>query len=362
MDQSAVLLEPFCKLADVAGYEVCDWDLIEDASMRLHWTRFMRRNVVTMLQLGVDAAHRRSDRTAQGRATRCQSDFDELFDRLEQVPHEFGRLTMWKLDALRDRMMRKWGFDDPYIDLKHRENEQALPLLPGVCAMLDGLTLSESFLTAVKGVFAGNIFDMGAEATATAFLEQSPDFSMVRGGLAPRPWLVDDYDAWADRVLHGGGYKKVVLFADNAGSDFILGVVPLTRWLCRQGVQVVVAGNDLAALNDMTYEDMVQWWPKIMQVEPSLRDLPISFVNTGTGEPLIDLSQVSPELNSASADADLVILEGMGRGVESNLNVELMCDVVNLAMLKDVAVATRYGGKLYDIVCRFRRGVSGSSR
>jgi hypothetical protein len=91
----------------------------------------------------------------------------------------------------------------------------------------------------------------------------------------------------------------------------------------------------------------------MIEMEPSLADLPIVRVSTGTGEPLIDLSAVSEQLNDAAAGADLVILEGMGRGVESNLRAQFSCDVINLAMLKDVAVATRCGGKMFDVVCRF---------
>jgi len=58
-------------------------------------------------------------------------------------------------------------------------------------------------------------------------------------------------------------------------------------------------------------------------------------------------------LNAASRDADLVILEGMGRGVESNLDAEFSCDAVNIAMIKDSAVAGRHRGKVFDVVCRF---------
>jgi hypothetical protein len=49
-----------------------------------------------------------------------------------------------------------------------------------------------------------------------------------------------------------------------------------------------------------------------------------------------------------------VILEGMGRGVESNLDAVFSCESLNIAMIKDEAVARRHGGKLYDVVCRFR--------
>jgi type II pantothenate kinase len=104
----------------------------------------------------------------------------------------------------------------------------------------------------------------------------------------------------------------------------------------------------------MTIHDVRAWWPKIIQSEPGFRELPIDLVSTGTGEPLIDLSQVSDELNAASADADLVILEGMGRGIESNFDARFTCDALNIAMIKDTIIARRVGGKVFDVVCKFR--------
>jgi uncharacterized protein with ATP-grasp and redox domains len=104
----------------------------------------------------------------------------------------------------------------------------------------------------------------------------------------------------------------------------------------------------------MTVHDVRAWWPRILEAELSIGGLPISIVSTGTGEPLIDLSGVSGELNDAARGAGLVVLEGMGRGVESNLDAAFSCDALNLAMLKDAAVAKRVGGKVYDVVCRFR--------
>ena len=80
----------------------------------------------------------------------------------------------------------------------------------------------------------------------------------------------------------------------------------------------------------------------------------IELVGTGTGEPLIDLSAVSVNLNTAAEGADLIVLEGMGRGIESNLDAQFTCDALHLAMIKDIAVADRHGGKIYDVVCRFR--------
>ena len=126
----------------------------------------------------------------------------------------------------------------------------------------------------------------------------------------------------ADRFLNRPPHRKAVFFIDNAGSDFLLGAMPMIRWMAQRGTQVVLAANERPTLNDMTIHDVNAWWPKIVEAEPSLADLPIQRVSTGTGEPLIDLSEVSAELNAAAADADLVILEGMGRGVESNLDAQ----------------------------------------
>ena len=117
---------------------------------------------------------------------------------------------------------------------------------------------------------------------------------------------------------------------------------------------MILTANERPTLNDMTVHDVRQWWPRILETEPSIAKLPIGIVSSGTGEPLIDLSEVSDELNDAAKDADLVILEGMGRGVESNLDTKFTCDALKIAMIKDEAVARRMGGKVFDVVCKFQ--------
>jgi len=349
-------LSPFTKLASPRGYVACAWDLSIDTEGRLYWVDFFKRHLNTILKLGVEAAVVRgeAEASAVARADECRAEFYAFFDKVGRRPRDFGRVTILSLDAWRDELLRKHGFVDAFIDLKNRENEKMLPLLSVVCKQLDAITnIDEQIRALVEGIFAGNIFDMGAEATAKAFLGQSPDFFTIRTTLTPRPWLIDDYDALAAR-LRDKRYRKAVFFIDNAGSDFLLGALPFMRWLARRGTTVILAANELPSLNDMTIHDVSTWWPRIVAAEPSLQDLPITGVSTGTGEPLIDLGMVSDALNAASHHADLVILEGMGRGVESNLEAEFNCDALNIAMLKDTMVAKRNGGKVFDLVCRFR--------
>ncbi len=291
---------------------------------------------------------------AQQQADRCAADFDAQLDAFATRPDGFGRVGILALDQWRDSALRRHGYADPFLDFKNRENQRMLPLLAVVCAQLDAIDNDGDRLRAgIEGVFAGNIFDMGATATAEAFLHESPDFFATRRNLRRRPWLVDHYDALADRILRKPPHRKVIFFIDNAGSDFLLGVVPLVRLLGRRGACVVIAANERPSLNDMTIHDVRAWWPKILAAEPSLAKLEIDLVSTGTGEPLIDLSRVSDDLNAAAHDADFVILEGMGRGVESNFDALLNVDLLNVAMLKDPAVAARINGQIFDLVCRF---------
>jgi type II pantothenate kinase len=353
-------MQPFCKLKDSRTYVACNWDLTRDDTARRHWVEFFKRHFNTILELGVAAAVTRGEPagSAAARADQCRQDLFEGFDDFAAKPDEYrrkhGPITIVSLDKWRDRYLRQNGFVDAFIDLKQRENERALPLLPKVCQQIDALSGEEQLRAVIEGIFAGNIFDMGAEATAKAFLAGGPDFFATRSKLAKRPWLIDDYDALAKRLLKGPVHRKAVFFVDNAGSDFLLGALPMMRWLAQRGTRVVLTANERPTLNDMTIHDVNAWWSRVCEAEPSLAKLPIERVSSGTGEPLIDLLEVSDELNHAAADADLVILEGMGRGVESNLDAEFSCETVNLAMLKDDAVAKRCGGKVYDVVCRYR--------
>jgi uncharacterized protein with ATP-grasp and redox domains len=348
-------MSAFVKLADARHYTACPWNLSIDAEAREYWVEFFKRHVNTILKLGVEAAiagHEHADDAAR-RADNCRVEFYETFDRFTADPASFGVVTILTLDKWRDQILRKHGFVDAFIDLKNRENEKMLPILPAVCAEIDSLRESVQIRALVEGAFAGNIFDMGADATAKAFLGRSPDFFNTRATLAKRPWLIDDYDALEARLLNGPPHHKCVFFIDNAGSDFLLGALPLARWLAQRDTHVILAANERPTLNDMTVHDIRAWWPRIIEIEPSLARLPIDIISTGTGEPLIDLSEVSDELNRAAKNADLVVLEGMGRGVESNLEARFSCDTLKIAMLKDVAVARRLGGRVFDVVCKF---------
>ena len=209
----------------------------------------------------------------------------------------------------------------------------------------------------IRGVFAGNVFDLGAAATVERFAGRAVDFAAVVDELKPRPWRVDELDGWLAR-LQGPAHRHAVLFVDNAGPDVLLGMLPLGRFLLQRGTRVTLAANTTPSLNDVTHDELVEQVAEVAVWDPTvgdaLADGRLRCVASGCGTPLIDLSRVSPQLAEAAADADLVVLEGMGRSLESNFDAEFDCDCLRLAMLKDTLFAgPLLGGELYDLICRF---------
>ena len=155
---------------------------------------------------------------------------------------------------LRQQMLIAHGIPDPFEKMKAKENDAMLPLYPKVVAELDAHSdARKAILLAIEGIFAGNIYDLGAGATAKLYASSSPDFLKVRDDVgARRPWLVDHFEAMAARLLDGPTHRQAIFFCDNAGSDTLLGVIPFCRLLAKRGTRILIAANRLPALNDMT--------------------------------------------------------------------------------------------------------------
>lgn len=319
-------------------------------------------------------------------AKRFAASFDADLDRIASGDHASlfeGAPTVLKLCGLRDRTLRELGFDDCFLDVKTEENEKALATLPGVLRELDAIGDPGARIEAlIRGVFAGNIFDLGAAASAALHANGDGGFDAARAGLKRRPWCVDHADAFRDAWLgeearvsesrtrvgsFASPWKKCVMFVDNAGADVVLGMLPLCRELLRGGAEVVLAANERPSINDVTAREARALLPRVAKAERdalgagkaviarALSENRLVVVSSGSDLPVIDLTRVSSELRDAARGADLVVLEGMGRAVETNLFARFACDALNLGMVKHPEVAQCLRGELYDCVCRFRR-------
>ncbi|KAH8510158.1 hypothetical protein H0E87_007907 [Populus deltoides] len=266
---------------------------------------------------------------------------------------------------LRELILRELGFIDIFKKVKDEENAKAISLFKNVVQLNDAIVDEPKRLeNLVRGIFAGNIFDLGSAEfgycltfisslrdLAEVFSRDGMSFLASSQNLVPRPWVIDDLDTfkvkWSKKT-----WKK---------ADIVLGILPFARELLRCGSQVVLAANDMPSINDVTYTELIEIIAKLKDENGQLMGVDMSnllVANSGNDLPVIDLTRVSQALAYLASDADLVILEGMGRGIETNLYAQFKCDSLKIGMVKHPEVAQFLGGRLYDCVFKYSEAVS----
>jgi len=337
-------------------YRPCIQDLLTDARAREYWLRLFERHVETLAALPV-----------AGGALRDRPDWPAFADdylsglaALRERPDARGELTVLELTKYRDERLAAFGFGDPFVQTKSQENEGAFAELPALLADLDGCAADALLERLVRGLMAGNLFDMGSKAAVDAFAAKDHGFLEARRRVRPRPWRFDDVDAWRDRLRNGPAYRKAMVFVDNAGPDIVLGMIPFARRLASGGTRVILAANSAPALNDVTASELGPLLERAASIDPVLNrllaDRRIRVVASGCKSPLIDLRELTRQCRAEAADCDLVVLEGMGRAIESNFDAAFTVDAIKVALVKDPMVADLIGVELFEPVFRFEPG------
>lgn len=255
-------------------------------------------------------------------------------------------------------LLRAHGLNDPYRQLKLHENQTAAALYPARVAELDQLSGQPLALQLIQGTLAGNRFDMGCTAGINDYQKQGAHFHQAISALPPRPWHIDEFDAFLPFFNSLANQpRKILFFVDNAGADFVLGCLPFIRALAQQGCTVVVACNGIPALNDITLSEAQQLADQLAQNDPTLANFlnqnRITFIESGGRSLLIDFSTVSFACAKHATDTDFLIIEGMGRSVESNFHANFTCPTLRVCLLKDQFLAARVNAQLFDAICRF---------
>ncbi len=343
-----------CKLRYPEKYKACTWELADDPEGREYWLGHFTRHTETTIEHIIDQyGEQPAEKLEQFRREFMAGIQERRLD-----PEKFKPFTILGLDEYREAMLRQYGWPDPYEKVKRQEDDAAVRLFTQVIAELDAHAMPERIEALIRGVFAGNIFDMGSAATVQHYQKHGMDFFGTRRGLPRRPWLSDTFDLLSSRFADEvSPYKQVLFMVDNAGADLVLGCIPLARQIALWGSRVVLAANDRPSLNDVTVPELRRVLQELSERDSTLRRLlredRIATVGTGNGAPLIDLSKISDECNCVAEQSDFIILEGMGRSVESNYEAQFTCDAMKIALVKDEMVAQRIGGKIFDVVCRF---------
>lgn len=351
----------FPLLDQPATYVPCHVDLTNNQEQRAYWIKLFRDHLEGALELAMaDALDRGVPRdVAESQEANARAGFNAYLNQVEAEPDVFGKLTILRICEAREGCLRRAGIPDPYRLAKEQENKAALTLLPEVLNEIDALPEAERIERIMRGVFAGNIFDLGAVSTIEMFKDGQMDFRLTLDKLKGRPWFVDHLDAWTDRWVNGPKHNCAVLFVDNAGPDVLLGMIPFAREILRRGTGVILTANATPTLNDITHDELTGLVHQIAKFDSiiggALSNGELELITSGNRFPLIDLRRINPDLADAiyRRDVDLCVLEGMGRAIETNFEAEFTCDTLKLAMIKDLGVGEAMGATLYDLVMRF---------
>jgi len=339
-------------LKNPESYVACTQDLHADANDRAYWLDLFEQHLDSLATLPIGG---RQFQDLDGYRAFADDYLNGLAD-LRAAPQSWNELTVLALTQYRDRLLRQCGFDDPFQDLKQRENERALAELPAVLHAIDDTEFDALPELLARGLFAGNLFDMGSHAAIAAFERAGDGFAAACDRVKARPWPFDGLDEWCDRLLTGK-YDNCLFFVDNAGPDILLGVLPFCRWLLASDVEVVLAANGTPSLNDITVDELHALLERVASIDPALRDHlragRLRVVDSGCAAPLIDLRHLTDACCAAARDANLLILEGMGRAVESNFHTAFTVDCLKIALVKDEMVARSIGVELFDPIFRF---------
>ncbi|XP_076656688.1 4'-phosphopantetheine phosphatase [Halictus rubicundus] len=355
--ENAVTFCPFLK--DPATYNPDTTDLAEDKEARDYWLQCFEESVDKFVARAIHSQPHSP--TAKDRATKLKEKYVNRLHYLHSQPFAYGTLTVRVLLDTIEHCMKEFDFPDPYLHQKKKENEEALKHLKERLAVLDKLEGAEMTKALILGVLSGNMFDWGAKAVATLMETTDFGFAEAEAKIPGRPWLRDDLDDWIERLQVGPPHKCAAIFVDNSGVDIVLGILPFARDLLKRNTKVILCANSMPALNDVTYPELVVTLrdaAKICKViRHALKENRLIPMETAQAGPCLDLSRLNLDLCLAMVkhNVDLIVIEGMGRTLHTNLYAKLTCECLKLAVIKNRWLALRLGGDMYSVICKYER-------
>lgn len=373
-------------LADPESYVADTVDLNRDEEAREYWLgcfeeslqKFTERAVQSQLTASIAVGSEPkaevfgTEKEVKARAQRFSETFLNRIRALRTRPFAHGNLTVRSLLDMREHCLSEFGFHDPYLQQKLVENDAAFQLLPDLLRQLDQMPLEPRQDLLAKGLLAGNVFDWGAKEVALLMENKGGGlkFEDALSFIQPRPWLLDHLDRWKQRLSAPAGptnpkpaYKCVAVFIDNSGFDVVLGVLPFVRNLLMVGdrqTKVLLCANNRPVLNDVTAAELTLIVERAAAMDPdnlgeALSHRRLLCLNSGQSSACLDLSRLNQALSDQMVEhgVDLIILEGMGRAIHTNLDAGFTCDCLKVAVLKNRWLANRLGGEMFSVVFRF---------
>ncbi|XP_073826676.1 4'-phosphopantetheine phosphatase [Musca autumnalis] len=356
-----------CNIIDNSKYNPDTLDLNSDEEAARYWFPCFQDMIKKFSRQAENS--QKQDDTAVERAQQFRETYlrklEEYRSHTKENAENNKTLGIRELLELIDKHLRLYGFPDPWLEQKKSENEVALGLFAERIHEIDSITDSRKrWIELVKGVLAGNMFDWGA-AAVTNIISNDNTFGLHAAleRIQKRPWLMDDLDNWLER-LHNGGevHKCAAIFVDNCGVDVVLGILPFARELLKRGTKVILCANNEPSLNDVTISEMSSILDYCNCTCPIMKEARtnkrLTIQGNGQKGPCLDMRTLPQELCNALNETDLLVIEGMGRALHTNLYARFNCETLKLAVVKNKWLAQRLGGDTFSVICRYEPLVS----
>ncbi|CAB3381568.1 Hypothetical predicted protein [Cloeon dipterum] len=343
-------------LADPDNYIPDTVDLNKDTEARDYWIQCFRDATGKYVDRAIQSQPH--SETAEKRAHKFRDKYLSRLQYLQEKPFAYGNLTVRSLLDTIEHLLKEFDFPDPYLMQKKQENEIAMALLPQRLQHLDKMSEINRRTELIRAILAGNMFDWGAKEVAALMSQNGFGFEEAMSKLQERPWLVDGLDQWLQR-MKGPAHKCAAIFVDNSGFDIVLGIIPFARELLKRGTRVILCANSAPALNDVTHSELQELLRQVGVMCPiiqsALQSSRLLAMGTAQAGPCLDLRQVCRGLTKTLVqnEVDLIVLEGMGRALHTNLTAKFTCECLKVAVIKNRWLANRLGGDMFSVICKF---------
>ncbi|MBN2363533.1 DUF89 family protein [candidate division WOR-3 bacterium] len=315
-------MKPLSSMLNPEDYWPGLWNLRNDPAAANHWSEVFRLNTEFIANLIESIKNEKKADEYRKKMTNASRGI---------LDGEYA--TVHGVTLTRQKVLDEIGVPDPFLSIKDKENEEAITLLKSLRGAPEENRCF--FSLAVECLLAGNCFDMGNYETAVMWKKGELGFSYPKN-----PKNRDDLFDKLSELKN----KSCVMLADNAGHDFTLGIVFLSKALARNGYKVAVAANSGPALNDVTFIECLTVSEKISAFDTEWKEFNdsgiIDFVETGCITPGIDLSAVDEKFDVEVSRTGVVIFTGQGRSIETTYNASLSKPVLRIAKIKDSFVAS----------------------
>lgn len=285
-----------------------------------------------------------------------RTSIDKYIRELRENPIVYGPLTVRKIFEIREQYLTSFGIHDVFKLKKKKETSHAVAAFPELLQKLEQIDSKDRLELLLKCVLAGNVFDWGAHKVAEKMKDGFgiDDFYETLDNVTLDQEAITSMKAFCGNI---DKYRSIVIFPDNAGIDFVLGILPFVREMLKMGKKVLIVANSNPCINDITYPEMTDLLNSLPEkvIKEGLISGRLECAESGQGSPCVDLSTIASEVNEkvTAMGTDLIILEGMGRALHTNFNAEFTCDSLKIAMIKSEWLAKRLNKKMFTSILKY---------